>query len=183
MQRIEQRKLDRRKGGRCRQDSARPEAYMCVSGVQGPGFRWCADGALAYSRGLPGHIHTPTLDPLGATQWYASLSMAAACCSALRPCRSRQRGLPVGQRSCPTELRVTDMYNTLFMPAISCAVGFEGRNWRRLLSLLGWWFPGGVLLVLPEGPFVAACKKVGCMSLHVMGERVSTADAHLSNSA
>jgi hypothetical protein len=80
---------------------------------------------------------------------------AAACGSALRPCRSRQHGLPVGQ--CLTELLVYKLYRMLLWFCTSCAVGFEGRNWHRLSSVLGHWSPGGVLLVLHQGRFAAIC--------------------------
>jgi hypothetical protein len=39
----------------------------------------------------------------------------------------------------------------------SCDVGFEGRNWHRLSSVLGHWSPSGVLLVIHQGRFAAIC--------------------------
>ena len=36
----------------------------------------------------------------------------------------------------------------------SCAVGFEGRNWHRLSSVLGRWSPGGIL---HQGRVAAIC--------------------------
>jgi hypothetical protein len=64
---------------------------------------------------------------------------AAACggCSALRPCHSRQHGLPVCQGQCPTELLVFRMYSMLLLLGASCAIGFEGRDWPRLSGVLG----------------------------------------------
>ena len=58
---------------------------------------------------------------------------------------------------CLTELLVYKLYSMLLWFSTSCAVGFEGRNWHRLSSVLGHWSPGGVLHVLHQGRFAAIC--------------------------
>jgi hypothetical protein len=58
---------------------------------------------------------------------------------------------------CLTELLVYKLYSMLLWFSTSCAVGFQGRNWHRLSSVLGHWSPGGVLLVLHQGQFAAIC--------------------------
>ena len=66
-----------------------------------------------------------------------------------------QHGPLVGQ--CLTESLVYKLYSMLLWFPTSFAVGFDGRNWHRLSSVPGHWSPGGVLLVLHQGRFVAIC--------------------------
>jgi hypothetical protein len=51
-----------------------------------------------------------------------------------------------GQCICLTELFVYNLYSMSLWFSTFCAVGFEGRNWYRLCSVLGHWSPGALHL-------------------------------------
>ena len=96
---------------------------LCAASCHTYGTSVKAGSELNYSLG---RVDTPMLPGCPSGGHPMPHVTAAACGSALKPCRSRHHGLLVGQ--CLTELLVYMLNNMLVLLTTSCAVGFEGRN-------------------------------------------------------